>query len=45
MPVHKTIRITQRYARVRKQLISKTYANQIKNLFTKDGELKKIGLR
>ncbi|MDB5140500.1 MAG: integrase [Mucilaginibacter sp.] len=41
---HKTIRTTQRYARVRKQLISKTYANRKEVLFTKDGQLRRIGL-
>lgn len=41
---HKTIRTTQRYARVRKQLISKTYANRKEILFTKDGQLRQIGL-
>jgi site-specific recombinase XerD len=40
---HKTIRTTQRYARVRKQLISKTYALGRKNLFTKDGKLRRVG--
>ncbi|MDB5133737.1 MAG: integrase [Mucilaginibacter sp.] len=41
---HKTIRTTQRYARARKQLISKTYANRRKVLFTKCGQLRRISL-
>jgi site-specific recombinase XerD len=42
---HKTIRTTQRYARVRKQLISRTYATSRKVLFTKDGQLRQINLK
>ena len=41
---HRTIRTTQRYGRVRRQLISKTYSRVRDTLFTEDGELRKVAI-
>ncbi|RVT99770.1 site-specific integrase [Mucilaginibacter limnophilus] len=41
---HKSIRTTQRYTRVRRQLISKTYSLVKHTLFTEDGELRQVAL-
>lgn len=40
---HKTVRTTQRYARVRKERIGKGMAKVKSLLFSKDGKLKKVG--
>ncbi|MBS1527696.1 MAG: tyrosine-type recombinase/integrase, partial [Bacteroidetes bacterium] len=39
---HKTVRTTQRYARVKKSKISKTLARVRGIIFTEDGQLRKI---
>lgn len=39
---HKTIRTTQRYGRVKKRLISNTFARAKGVLFTEDGQMRKI---
>jgi len=41
---HKSIRTTQRYGRVRRKLISNTYARVKDKLFTQDGQLREVAV-